>query len=299
MRIMRGGAIVLSLLFLVAATTRGGEFDRVEGDLLGRIVAGDGVTPRQSLGLRAIEGLPAALRDTRSAFLIVKTGQGNLARILAVPGLRKPPEGEGEAVPVFVLERFDTFVPGKSGSRLARGAGVILFDGFQIDLDSGQIVPRGQGGDLEFQKGDADGPALKTLGQSTLYTLTKPVALDVAATGPSPGKMVIPGDFTGRFQLSADGRWTGLLQLEAAPDHKLTGQFRSDANGTSYAISGTVSADVPNRATFTIQFPRTVQEYDAYLATEGKNALAGTFVMLGRTFGFHAIREGTRPVPIE
>lgn len=306
----------MSAFFVMVAPATAGEFDRLEGDALARISKDEHVKRHDRLTFAEIDALPAMLPDHRSAFLVVKTGQGNYARVLVTAGLRKPPEGEsgammkgeagkmagagqGGAVPVLVLERFDTFEPGKSGSRIARGAGLILFEGFQVDLDSGQVVPPGQGGDLTFRKeGDAP-PALKPLGSAVIFTPTKPIAPATAAAGPSTGKSVLPGDFAGRFRLQADGRWSGLLELEVAADRGLTGRFRSEANGTSYPVTGQVLAESPQKAQFTIKFPRVEQEYDAFLWTEGKNIMAGSFTMQDRSFGFYAVREGTRLAPPE
>src|SRR5207237_1441083 len=141
----------------------------------------------------------------------------------------------------------------KSGARLARGAGVILFDGFQFDLDSGQIVPAGQGGDLELRKEDGGAMVLKAVGSSTIYTLTEAIPRDSAASGPSPGKPIPPGDFAGRYRLSAGGRWSGLIELQVGPDRRITGRFRSEPNGTSYPVTGQVSADHPQKARFTVK----------------------------------------------
>jgi hypothetical protein len=225
---------------------------------------------------------------------VVKTGQGQFCRILATPALRKTPDSDAAPVPVLVLERFDTFEPGKSSSRLARGAGLILFHGFQVDLDIGQVVPEGQGGDLTFVASEGREPVLKTLGKSQLFTPTRPLPVDTPSTGPTPGKQVVPSDFSGRYRLSADGRWSGLLELRVGADRQVTGRFRSEPNGSSYPLTGQVSAETPHKLTFSLKFPRTEQEYQAYLATEGKEALAGTFTMQERTFGFFALREGSK-----
>jgi hypothetical protein len=80
-----------------------------------------------------------------------------------------------------------------------------------------------------------------------------------------------------------------------AADRQVTGRFRSDANGTTYPVSGALVAETPSLCRFKVKFPRTEQDYDAYLWTEGKNVLAGSFTMTGRTFGFFAVREGTTP----
>lgn len=312
------GLVLTLLLFLCPGPpARAGEFDRLEGEALAKLAAGASAKRHERLDFTEVGSLPAVLPETRSAFLLVKTGQGNYARVLVSAGLQKPPEaeagamakgdagkmakgqrpGQGEPIPVLILERFETFEPGKSGSRVARGAGLILYEGFQVDLDTGQVVPPGQGGDLEFRQGkdEAALPSLRPLGKSALFSLTKPIDAGPAAAGPSAGKAVLPGDFAGRFRLQADGRWAGLLELQVAADRGLTGRFRSEANGTSYPVTGQVLADSPQKAQFTIKFPRVEQEYDAFLWTEGKNVLAGSFTMQDRTFGFFAVREGTRP----
>jgi hypothetical protein len=294
MMMMKRLTAVAFASFFAAATGRTGEFDRVDGDVLRRIVQGNDAKPARSLGLRELDSLPAAFHDTRAAFVVVKTGLGNYTRMLLTPALRKAADGDVPEVPVLVLERFDTFEPGKAGSRVARGVGVILFEGFQIDLDTGQIVPPGQGGDLEYRKEDKQGPELRVVGKSTIFALSRPVALSAAPSGPSPGRAVIPGDFGGRYHLYADGRWNGRLELEPGQGRQLHGRFRSEPGGTSYPVAGEVSPEVTNKASFTIKFPRTEQVYEAYLWTEGKNALAGSFQMLDRRFGFVAVREGVR-----
>jgi hypothetical protein len=286
------------LLWGVASASAGGEFDRIEGDRLATLARSPGAKSHTSLTIGAIEALPAGLADTRAAFFVVKTDQGNTTRLLAAPALRKPPKSGREPLPVLVLERFDTFEPGRSGSRLARGAGLLLFDGYFVDLDAGVVVPEGQGGDLVFRTSGPGGPRLEVVAGSALFTMGRPVTIEGPKTGPSPGKAILPGDFSGRYRLFADGCWTGRLELRVDDARVISGQFRSEPGGTSYPVRGQVAADVPNKATFTVKLPRTEHEYDARLWTEGKWALAGTFVMLDRTFGFFAVREGmTLPSP--
>jgi hypothetical protein len=131
-----------------------------------------------------------------------------------------------------------------------------------------------------------------------VFTFSKPVASALPAVeGPTPGKAIVARDFAGRYQLQADGRWSGLLELQVAADRQVTGRFRSEALGTSYPVNGQVSAESPQRIEFTIKFPRIEQEYTGYLWTEGKTALAGSFTMADRTFGFFALREGAPFAP--
>jgi hypothetical protein len=218
--------------------------------------------------------------------------------MLVVPALRKAPGGARPAVPVLLLERFDTFDAGDLASRVARGKDLILFDGFQVDLDTGQIVPDDQGGDLQFRAGGEDGPRLAALGKAKLYTLVRsPVAEPAGARRPSIGRTVLPEDFTGRYRLFANGQWCGTLDMKVDPSGGVTGRFRSDLNGVAYPVSGQVAEDVPNRIAFRVKLPRTQQDFDGYLWTEGKGALAGTVTMLERTYGFFAVRDGGRFAP--
>jgi hypothetical protein len=287
-------ALAFALLSVVSATCRGGEFDRIEGDRIAGLIQGGDAKAHSMLTIRELEGLPTVLKDTRSAFLVVKTSQGNYARLLAVPALRKPPQGEAPPLPVLLLERFDTFEPGRSASRVARGSGMVLFDGFQVDLDAGIVVPEGQGGDLVFRAKEGAGPRIETLGTAGLYSLSRPIAVSETAGRPSRSAGVVASDVAGQYTLYADGRWSGLLELIVSDDRQITGHFRSEPGGNSYSVRGEVASDPPNRLTFKIKFPRTEQEYEGFLWTEAKWGLAGTFTMLDRKFGFFAVREGVK-----
>jgi hypothetical protein len=287
---------VLAVLMVTGAN--GDEFDRIEGPALFDVPKSKDATTHQGLTVAEIEGLPNVLRETRSALMIASTDQGNLARLLLVPALRKPPGGQGEPVPVLVLERFDTFDAGNPASRLARGREVILFDGFQFDLDTGQVVPEGQGGDLRFRAAPKSTPRLEALGPSKLYTLSKSPAPEPGGSPrPTLGRAVLPADFAGRYRLFANGQWSGTLDLKVGADRTVSGSYRSDLNGTSYPVSGRVAADVPQKVTFTVNYPRARQDFEGLLWTEGKGAMAGTLTMRDRAYGFFAVREGGRFAP--
>ena len=175
---------------------------------------------------------------------------------------------------------------------------MILFDGFQLDLDTGLVVPDVQGGDIQFLLEGEGGPRLVALGTAKLYTLSKPLARAAAdGSRPSLGRSVLPGDFNGRFHLFANGQWSGILDLKVEGDQSVTGQFRSDLNGTAYPVTGQVAADNTQKITFTVKYPRTAQEFEGLLWTEGKGAMAGSMTMIGRTYGFFAVREGARFAP--
>lgn len=298
---MSRGWLFLSLVLCVLSIARFGyseQFDEIEAPQLAELTRTDDSQLRARLTFSEIEALPTVLRDNRSALVIATTGQGNYARMLLAPALRKAPESSEKPVPVLVLERFEVFDAGNKSSRVARGKDLILFSGFQLDLDTGLVVPNGQGGDVQFLVDGEGGPRLVPLGTAKLYTLKKPLAPAASSpTRPSLGRSVLPGDFNGRYQLFANGQWSGVLELKVGGDQSVTGRFRSDLNGTAYPVTGQVAAETPQKINFTVKYPRTAQEFEGLLWTEGKGAMAGSVTMIGRTYGFFAIREGSRFAP--
>jgi hypothetical protein len=289
---------LLFLLLLLPALTLADEFDRLEGQVLNNSIKGPDVQPHDQLTIAEIGNLPASLRGVRAAVILAKTDQGNPARLIVTPALRKPAQGNGEPFPILILERFDTFEAGPATSKLARGRDVILFDGFRYDLDTGQVVPDEQGGDLQFRARSDQGPTLVATGGAKLFTLTKsPIPAPTASGQPSAGRAILPTDFAGRFRLFANGQWSGTMELKVAEQGVITGRFQSDQTGTSYPVSGQVGPEFPERVHFAITFPRSRQEFDGRLWTEGKGAMAGTVSLLNYDYGFFALREGARFAP--
>lgn len=288
------------LLTLALATLASAdEFDRLEGRTLAEIPGSDMATAHESISIQDLVLLPNVLRDSRAALVIVKTDQGNPARLLVTPAFRKAPDGQGEPSPILLLERFDTFEAGPATSILAGGRDRVLFDGFRLDLDTGQVVPDGQGGDIQFQGGEKPAQQkLIAIGGAKLFTLAKsPLSDQAAPDQPSPGRNVIPGDFAGRYRLVANGQWTGTLTLKVGDDGALDGQFRSDQTGSSYRVTGQAGGESANQLRFEVVFPRSRQEYEGRLFTNGKGAIAGSTTLLDRTYGFFALRMGGTVAP--
>ncbi len=289
-----GGCVLVAAC---ASVGRADQFELLDGPALARTLEGPDVAARPSLGVGDIGAMPSLLRDSRSALVVARTDQGHPARLLLVPELRKPPGGEGDPIPVLVVERLDTFDSGGLATRLASRRDVVLFDGMPIDLDTGQVVPPGQGGDLVFRASNGE-PRLEPIAPARLFTLNKPPTFDEpAAPRPSPGRAILPGDFNGRYRLFANGQWSGTLDLAVGPKGVVNGQFRSDLHGTAYAVTGQVVAESPGKVRFSVALPRARQEFDGYLFGEGKGAMAGTLTLLDRPFGFFAIREGGQYAP--
>lgn len=296
--ILYGCACALPLLALRADAD---EFEGLDGPALASAIADAGSSKHERLEAPAIAALPRLLKNARSGLVLVKTDQGNVCALLVsfakrgVPGgdramMKK--DGQPSGTPVMVLERVATFEPeGKRGKRLAQARDLVVFDGFRVDLDAAQVVPDGHGGDIRF---DAKSQALEAIAPAELRTPARRPE-SPGETGenprPSPGRKVIPGDFSGRYRLSADGRTTGILTLKVDERGVVGGQLRSDSTGSAYNVEGMVSKEAPNRVDFSVILPQAHEEFEAYLFTNGKGTLAGKATLQGRPYGFYATRE--------
>jgi biopolymer transport protein ExbD len=220
--------------------------------------------------------------------------------VLAAPGLRRQAGAgrKGELAAVLQLERFETIDAGDRIARKARGRDVLLFDGFEFDLDTGQVVPPGFGGDVAYTFKGEHGPELTALGASKLFAIDRPIILPTATPGrPSPGPGVVPTDFNGRYSLVANGQTSGALEIAVDAGGQVTGRFRTDRTGAEYPVTGKVAADLARRIEFEIKFPRSRQAYEGLLWTEEKNVFAGTAQISEHPYSFIAVREGSSLVP--
>jgi hypothetical protein len=274
---------------------RADEFGRLLGPPLFDVPRRPEARWQGKLSIRALEALPELLRGERSALVIATTDEGNMAKLLLSAGFRKR-KGEGGRevlAPVLILDRFETIDGGDRISWKARGRDTVLFESFAFDLDSGQVVPEGFGGDIRLTGGGAEGPELLALGTNQLYILDKPLPSAPVSPGhPSSGRAVLPADFSGRYSLMANGQMSGTLDLSVDPDGQVSGQFRSDRNGSVYPVTGKVAPALSRKIEFTIQFPRSQQVYEGLLWTGEKDAFAGTVQILDHPYSFFAIREG-------
>jgi hypothetical protein len=225
-----------------------------------------------------------------SPCVIVKTDDGNFAKVLLGWGLRK---GAEQPTPVVLLERFVTYRADRPGLTAAAGKDVMLFPGFQFNLDIGQVVPAGHGADLEFT---ADG-AVRAVGEATLVPVNGSLlapADKAARPDPQAHDGVIVEDFAGAWKIDADGRWQGEWELIVAENGRVAGTFVSDDSQNRYEITGQ-SAAVPHQLRLDVFLANTQMQVDAYLWTKDKSQMAGTISLTGRRFGFHATRVEVQP----
>lgn len=269
-------------------------FDLLEGKELLRLVSEE----RAPLHLesqitgRRIASRPRALRGVDGNLLLIKTDQGNVAKILASPAFRKQPKEGAKPVPILVLERFETLDSEHALERVARGKELLMYQGFQVDLDSGCVVPPEQGGDLVFLTDGGEG-RLQPLGAARLFTVDGLIDLTTAPqSSVTPGRVVRSADFSGRYRLVGNGQWFGRLDLEASEEGIVKGLFHSDLNGAVYPLEGRVGGPAPQQIKFSIRFPRSQQDFEGHLWTEGKTAITGTMTVVGRPYGFVAWRDG-------
>ncbi len=288
------------ILFAAGQSASADDFSRIIGPPLFEVPAKRAAQGTGHLTVREIEAMPEVVRGERAAFIIVATDEGNLAKLLVAPVLRRQAGAgrKGELAAVLQIERFETIDAGDRIARKARGREVLLFDGFEFDLDTGQVVPPGFGGDVAYTSKGERGPELTALGTSKLFAVDRPIAVPAAVPGrPSPGPGVLPGDFSGRYTLVANGQTSGALEIAVDAGGQVSGRFRTDRTGAEYPVSGKVAADLARRIEFEIKFPRSRQVYEGLLWTEEKNVFAGTAQIQEHPYSFIAVREGAGLLP--
>ena len=257
-------------------------FERLTPALLTQSIAGK--DPVSKVDQRGASKWKNIGKDVESPCIVVRTAEGQMAKVLLSWGFRKT---EDKPMPVVLLERFVTFGKEQKGASVAHGENVMLFPGFQFDLDIGQVVPEGLGGDLEVSpKGD-----LQKIGPTEIFGLDGGGETEEEKPGerPATGPVAVE-DFGGIWEVDGDGRWKGKWELVVRDDGSITGEFHSAETKSSYAITGR-QGGVPHEVKLEIQFNATVQLAEVYLWTKDKSKLAGTFTMEGRKFGLSGVRQ--------
>src|SRR5262249_55952649 len=123
-------------------------FDHYVNALLIKVPAFEGAKEIPQLTPGLIREHDHVLAPTTGAFVVVKTNQGHMAKLL-VRSARQKVEGD-KSLPILLIERYVTYKEGDERAVLATGQNVALFPGFRLSLDMGQIVPAELGGDVRF-----------------------------------------------------------------------------------------------------------------------------------------------------
>lgn len=282
-------ALGLSLATLAPSWAMADHFDDHHQPVLSKVADFKGAVPVTELPVNKIARFPKVLEgEFNNAFLVVRTGDFNWAKLLVRQG-KFTPAGK-EPMDMVLVERLTTYPANPAGRMVANRKEIYLFEGFGLDLDGGHVVPPDSGEDLKLVRTDK-GLVLQAVGDAKMYALGKPmISPQVVERRSFSQGIVQPEDFSGRYHLDGDGRWTGQLDLAVNSSGEVKGTFASDETGQVYELSGEVGHPT-NHIEFSITFPRTAQTFSGYLWTRGRSQIAGVTSMEGQTFGFVARRE--------
>ncbi len=226
-------------------------------------------------------------RDVTQPCVVIKTDNGNVAKALLSWGFRKTAD---KPVPVLVIDRYVTYDRDRGNLTVAHGQNLMLFPGFEFDLDIGQVVPQGMGGDVALN----NKRELVALGNAQLFAVDGSLLPAEDEGGeihvPQANQVVQPRDFAGEWKVSADGRWFGTWLLAVDDEGHIEGQYFSHETKSTFPLKGRVALGEPNRVVFDVEFAAATQHYDLYLFTGDKSAMCGTTTLVDRKFGVLAER---------
>ncbi len=282
--------VSMVLLFTVPALCKADTFDRYTNPILAKASESSDVKPITKLTMADVAKHNDLFQETGGVLLIVRTSDGNNAKLLAQFARQK--QGQ-QQVPMALLERVTTYKPGQERALQAYAATVHLYDEFRFSLDLGQVVPASMTADLHFVN-NADGGYLEPVGSAKLYLVTKhlPGTEAKKATGRSVlGEAFEPGAINGKYQLFDDGRRTATLELAVDAEGNITGGYTSEQSGRKYEVTGKITPTMKHQLTFRVKFPNSTQDFTGYVFTKDASALAGMTKIQGQEFGFYAVRE--------
>jgi hypothetical protein len=277
----------LLLAFLPAPDT----FDRYTNPVLAQATDSAHVKAIPKLTPKLVADHHDLFQETGGVLLIVKTNAGNHAKLLAQFARQKV--DPTKSVPMALLERATSYKPGAERAIQAVAPLVHLYNGFQFNLDLGQVVAPDVGGDLRYVD-TPDGGYLEPVKDAKLYLVTK----HLPGTEPKkpPGRTVLgeafdPASIPGTYTLHDDGRRTAQLDLQLDAEGNLTGGYTSTQTGRRYDVTGKLTPTAKHQLTFQVKFPNSVQEFSGHVFTKDAAAIAGTTKLQGQEFAFYAVRE--------
>jgi hypothetical protein len=278
-----------ALPLALAARARADAYDNYTNDVLVKAPMAAGAKKITQLTPALLAEHNAVLPGVQGTFVVVKTNDGRFSKLLLQAARQKV---KTDTLPILLIERFTTYREGEEKTVVVSGQNVRLFDGFQFNLDLGQVVPASVGGDLRFVASEGKVYA-EPVGKAELYLLTKPMP---EATPKKSAKLVIgaafePRYFNGVYKVYDDGRRTATLHLKVDEENDVTGWYYSGTDGKKYEVNGKISKNVPHAVQFRVTFPRTMQTFYGMLFTGDGRVMTGTSTLQGRETGFYAVRE--------
>jgi hypothetical protein len=278
------------LVLCCAPIVRADSFDDYTNRHLLKLVESKNVEKVKSASLLDLVNNEQTLPGIRATYLVVKTNEGRLAKLLVQPAQQKI--GKKETAPILLIDRFVTFLDGEDRTVVAKGANVRLFNDFRFSLDIGQVVPANVSSDLRFVV-DGKNETLEPVGKAELYIVTK--HLEEAAP-PKGGKVAVgaafvPQSFSGVYDFDDDGKRTGELHLKVDAKGGVTGSFFSAAGGNKYEVEGQVYPNPKNKIDLRILYPRSVQQLTGWMYVTDGRAIVGVSIINERESGFTATRK--------
>lgn len=274
-------------IFATPGVLRADAFDRYVNPILVKAPGAPGVKELKQLTPDLIADNDRVLPNTTAALVLVKTNDNRWSKLQVQIARQKVGD---KLIPILLIERYVTFKEGEEQTAHASGQHLHLFNGFQLNLDLGQVVPPELGGDLRFVV--ADGKTyVETPGKAKMYLVTKALPGTEAKKSEklTIGEAFEPRYFTGTYKLHDDGRRSGKLVLKVEDDGELTGAYYSDKDGQKYDVTGRVGP-AKHAIQFTIKFPRTEQMFQGWMFTGDGKAIAGSSRLQERETGFYAVR---------
>src|SRR5262245_32080707 len=221
----RLGSVVVACWF--AAAARADSFDNYTSPILAKVLESKNAQKVKQVTPEMMVDHARALPGVTATFLVVKTNEGRLAKLLIQPAQQKVSADEN--LPIVLVERFVTFRDGEEKAIHARAQNIRVFPDFRLNLDLGQIVPAKLGGDLRLVV-DGDKVHLEPLGKAELYLVTKHLPEANPKKGPKMeiGQTWEPRYFNGKYKLYDDGRRSGELHLKVDDKGEVSGFYYSD-----------------------------------------------------------------------
>ena len=280
--------LLSAALLALPASARADAFDNYTNPLLAQVVKSPSAEQVKQLSSEAMLQHSRALPGITAAFVVVRTNEGRLAKLLVLPARQKV--GETESLPIVLVERFTTFREGEERTIQAAGQNVRLFGDFHYNLDIGQVVPAKVGGDLRFVV-DGDRSYLEPVGKAELFIVTKhlPEASPKKLARPNVGEKFEARFFNGVYKIYDDGRRSGTLHLKVGEAGEVEGWYYSDKDGAKYEVGGKVG-NPSHTIDFVVTLPRTIQSYRGMMFTGDGRAIAGTSRLQDRETAFYAVR---------
>jgi hypothetical protein len=287
-RIVVAVSLLTLIVLAVPPSLCADAFDNYINTVLTRVPGAKGVLKLKEATPGVLAEHSGVLPGTTAAFLVVRTNEGRFSKLLVQPARQKV--SKDETVPIMLIERFVTYREGEERTILAQGQNVRLFDGFEFNLDVGQVVPAKVGGDIRLVAGP-EKTALEPVRKAEMYLITKqlPEAAPKKSAKVVIGAAFQPRYFDGVYKLYDDGRRSGKLHLKVQQDGEVLGSYYSDKDGQKYEVTGKVG-NPAYRIQFRITFPRTMQFFDGLMFTGDGRAITGTSRLQDRDTGFYALR---------